>query len=152
MKYDNNVFRPSAPMINLDIRINESDELNKSNIFVRNVPFILDTGSTYNFVPSKSINDLCSLLGETKLPGDQVEVQYYGNGIVPRNRYFLTVSKNYLFRNEINDYFIENPTNCGIIGRGLLNKTTLLLDGQNDQWYRISNCLRGILSLVVRDE
>ena len=120
MKY-NETYDPPAPVAKVKLRNSETLEL------IANVPMLLDTGSDVTLLPQSYCDEIGVEVSETEsleLEGfnQTTTVAYY----VRLDFIFL----NKMFRGQ----FLVYDQDEGIIGRGVLNKFTILFDGKNLEW------------------
>ena len=119
-KYDEN-FQPPAPVAEIQLRNTETGKR------VKNVPMLLDTGADISLLPSHFVK----ILGVKSLLDESFELQgIYGSEKSAKVFYCQVIFLNKRFAGKY--CLIED--NIGILGRDILNKLSLLFDGNNLFW------------------
>jgi predicted aspartyl protease len=116
--YEAEGFQPPAPVVRAVVR--------SRNGSVRDVPLLIDTGADASVIPSS----VASAAGaETR--SAQAAIQAYDGTLVQCEQAELTVEfSRFRFRGP----FLVTETDCGILGRNILNNVVLTLDGPALVW------------------
>jgi hypothetical protein len=119
--YDGDRFSPSAPVALVTIRNPKTHEA------ATNVPMLLDSGADASMVPQQIVESL----GIEPSNGAQFEII----GIEGRSTFARAVSLELLFLGRrFRGEFLLTPGDSGILGRNILNRVPLLLDGPRLTW------------------
>jgi hypothetical protein len=119
--YNSQVFRPPAPVASVSVRSLTTGRT------ISNIPLLIDSGADVSFLPRDPIADLISVSEETL----QYEVESFDGTkslapVVQMELLFLCKS----FRGQF--LLVDAP--YGFLGRNILNKIRLLLDGPSLHW------------------
>jgi hypothetical protein len=119
--YDSNLFNPPAPLARVSLRTPHN-----SNI-VSDVPILIDSGSDLTLIPERSIEEL-------NLDLDQNE-SYELTGFDGYKSLAKSVQLDLVFLSRtFKGRFVVVSSEIGILGRNVLNRFALLLDGPGLGW------------------
>jgi hypothetical protein len=119
--YDGERFFPSAPVALVTLRNPNT------GIRVSDVPMLLDSGADATMVPEQIVENL----GLDTSLGAQFEIV----GVDGKTTFARAVSLELLFLGRwFRGEFLLTPNLYGILGRNILNRVALLLDGPNGIW------------------
>lgn len=119
--YDSNLFNLPAPLARVSLRVSPIGNM------VSGVPMLIDSGSDLTLIPERSINEL-------NLDLDQNEsyelTGFDGHSSVAKSVQLDLVFLGRIFRGR----FVVVNSESGILGRNVLNRFALLLDGPRLSW------------------
>ena|ERR1700738_2260165 len=119
--YDSNHFDPPAPLAKVSLRSPHNGN------FISGVPMLIDSGSDLTLIPEISIDEL-------NLDLDQNETYeltgFDGHRSVAKSVQLDLVFLGRTFRGR----FVVVNSETGILGRNVLNRFALLLDGPELSW------------------
>jgi hypothetical protein len=120
-EYDSRAFRPPAPVALVSVR---SLSTGRS---VSNVPLLIDSGADVSFLPRGPIADL--------IHDSQESVEYEVEAFDGTKSRALVVQLELVFLGKsFRGQFLLVDTSHGYLGRNVLNKIRLLLDGPSLHW------------------
>lgn len=124
--YDANLFNPPGPLARVTLRAIHNPKT------VKDVPMLIDSGSDITLIPEGSINQL----GITLSPNQRVELEgFVGRGSVADSVELDLVFLGVTFRGRL--LVVNSP--IGILGRNVLNRFAILLDGPSLKWEHLSD-------------
>ena len=119
----NETYSPPAPIACIKLRNPETFES------IANVPMLLDTGSDITLLPK----EFCTQIGIVASDSQFLELEGFdGTTSIAFYVRLELIFLNKLFRGN----FLIYDQQEGIIGRDILNKFSILFDGQNVEWKR----------------
>ena len=126
--YDSDLFDPPAPMARVTLRAIPTRKI------ITDVPMLIDSGSDLTLIPEASIAELGPNLGLDK----RVELQGFDGRVtaarsVELDLIFLGIT----FRGRL--AVVDSPV--GVLGRNVLNRFAILLDGPNLNWKELSRAI-----------
>ncbi len=118
--YDDERFAPEAPVARVVLRHTVSGES------IADIPMLIDSGADATLLPSSAVASL-GLIGT----GEQYELMAFdGTTNASEAIFAVLVFSNKEFRGR----FLPVESEVGIIGRNVLNRVRLLLDGPASHW------------------
>ena len=123
--YDSDLFDPPAPLARVTLRAIQTRKI------ITDVPMLMDSGSDLTLIPEASIAEL-----EPNLRSDErVELQSFDGRVtaarsVELDLIFLGIT----FRGRL--AVVDSPV--GVLGRNVLNRFAICLDGPNLNWKELS--------------
>ena len=121
--YDSTLFDPPAPLARVSLRVPNHDD------DVSDVPMLIDTGADLTLIPERFV-------AEFKIALDQNETfeleGFDGRKVTAQSVQLELVFLGRTFRGR----FLVVSSQCGILGRNVLNHFALLLDGPRLNWQR----------------
>jgi hypothetical protein len=123
--YDSDLFDPPAPLARVTLRAIQTRKV------IADVPMLIDSGSDLTLIPEASVAELGPHLGSDKA----VELQGFDGRVtsarsVELDLIFLGIT----FRGRL--AVVDSPV--GVLGRNVLNRFALLLDGPNLNWKELN--------------
>ncbi len=119
-KYDES-FEPPAPIAQVQIRKIESGER------VKNIPVLLDTGADISLLPRQTVENL----DIQPIPNKNFKLEGYDGIEKTVDVYHFQV----IFLNKrFTGKYCLIEDNIGILGRDILNRLSILFDGNNLIW------------------
>jgi Aspartyl protease len=123
--YDSDLFDPPAPLARVNLRAIQTRKI------ITDVPMLIDSGSDLTLIPEASIAELGANLGSDK----RVELQGFDGRVtlarsVELDLIFLGVT----FRGRL--AVVDSPV--GVLGRNVLNRFAIFLDGPHLNWKELS--------------
>ncbi len=133
--YDyNKNYKPPAPVTEIKISTNLSEQIEEGTDITKNVEMLIDTGADRSLIPRRIITELENLLGK-KLPYKVKEVWDYNGKKFFHKTYLLNVlSQPDKFGDNSSIYFLEFDGDEGIVGRDILNNYLVCLNGPELKW------------------
>lgn len=119
--YDGEQFSPPAPVAFVTLRNAEN------NAVASNIPMLIDSGADATMVPEQII---VSLGIDTSMSGQFEIIGVEGTPLFAKA---VSLELSFLgrrFRGE----FLLTPSDCGILGRNVLNRVPIILDGPKLAW------------------
>lgn len=124
--YDSNLFDPPAALARVTLRAIHNGKT------VSDVPMLIDSGSDITLIPEASIADL----GLDLASNEQVELEGFDGGVSVANSLEMDlVFLSLTFRGRLP--VINSPV--GILGRNVLNRFSILLDGPSLNWEPVAD-------------
>jgi len=119
--YDSDLFDPPAPLARVALRAIQTRKI------ITDVPMLIDSGSDLTLIPEASIAELGPNLG----PDKRGELQGFDGRVtaarsVELDLIFLGIT----FRGRL----AVVDSSFGVLGRNVLNRFAILLDGPNLNW------------------
>ena len=123
--YDSELFDPPAPLARVTLRAIQTRKI------ITDVPMLIDSGSDLTLIPEASIAELEPNIVADKL----VELQGFDGRVtaarsVEMDLIFLGIT----FRGRL--AVVDSPV--GVLGRNVLNRFAIFLDGPNLNWKELS--------------
>lgn len=124
--YDPNLFDPPAPLARVTLRAIQNGHT------VTDVPMLIDSGSDLTLVPEPSVTEL----GVELVSSQQVELKGFDEEVSIANSVEIDLAfLGLVFRGRLP--VINSP--IGILGRNVLNRFKILLDGPRLNWDELSD-------------
>ena len=123
-EYDRSLFNPPAPIAYVAL------ENPENNLKIENVQMLFDTGSDATLIPQFVVERLALSLSTSKI----YETEAF-NGATSFSS-VVRVQMVFLEKNFRGD-FLTVAQDYGIVGRNILNRLTLLFDGENFRWEEV---------------
>ena len=126
--YDSDLFDPPAPLARVTLRAIQTRKI------ITDVPMLIDSGSDLTLIPEASVAELGPNLGSDK----HVELQGFDGRVtaarsVELDLIFLGIT----FRGRL--AVVDSPV--GVLGRNVLNRFAIFLDGPNLNWKELSRAI-----------
>ena len=123
--YDSDLFDPPAPLAHITLRAIQTRKI------ITDVPMLIDSGSDLTLIPEASVAELGPNLESDK----RVELQGFDGRVtaarsVELDLIFLGIT----FRGRL--AVVDSPV--GVLGRNVLNRFAISLDGPNLNWKELS--------------
>jgi hypothetical protein len=123
--YDSDLFDPPAPLARVTLRAIQTRKI------IRDVPMLIDSGSDLTLIPEASIAELSPSFDSDK----RVELQGFdGRVTVARSVELDLIFLRTTFRGHLP--LVDSP--IGVLGRNVLNRFAIFLDGPNLNWDELS--------------
>lgn len=122
-KYDES-FEPPAPTAEIIIKNSENGRK------ISNIPMLLDTGADVSLLPLTKLQEL----GIKPLENEFYQLQGFQGGEFTAEVFYLQVV---FCRKQFSGKYCATDDEIGILGRDVLNQTSLLFNGLNLTWQEI---------------
>ena len=119
--YDSNQFDPPAPLASVTLRA-----LHNGNA-VTNVPMLIDSGADLTLIPARFIDELSIEVDQS----DSYELEGFDGN---RSKAESVRLELVFLRRRFRGRFVVVNSESGILGRNVLNRLTILLDGPGLSW------------------
>lgn len=120
MRYSE-IYNPPAPVARIKLRNSETLET------IADMPMLLDTGADITLLPKS----FCDKIGVEISDTESLELEGFNQTITVA----FYVRLDFVFLNKIfRGKFLAYDQEVGIIGRDVLNKFSILFDGQSLEW------------------
>lgn len=119
-EYDAENFEPPAPVAYVTLR-NPA-----TGVLLSDVPMLIDTGADATLLPSNAVDQL-----GISVEDSDFEVQVFDGEI---KRLKLAKLELYLLGKKFSGEYLLVDRPIGILGRNILNKIKILLDGPRTKW------------------
>src|ERR1043166_4946896 len=130
--YDSDLFDPPAPLARVTLRAIQTRKI------IRDVPMLIDSGSDLTLIPEASIAELSPSFDSDK----RVELQGFdGRVTVARSVELDLIFLGTTFRGHLP--LVDSP--IGVLGRNVLNRFAIFLDGPNLNWDELSRLAKSRL-------
>lgn len=131
--YDKN-YDPPLPTCEITISTNFAGKIGKKKEASTKVKMMIDSGADISNIPKGAVNELERRLG-TRLPYEFQQVLDFNGKESTHKLYNLTLLiQNSGFKDELLLDFIEIDDKDGILGRDVINRYSIHLDGCKLTW------------------